>query len=177
MQFKSTVSRLIAFALFVLSISMIVHAAPAPAPAALAVAESGESGNTLVARDDVSDQCHSALLDLQVKIKADLVLLDNCFNTPNCDCKPIVAVIVGHIKACIAIILALKGVIVLKLDLIVQVLVQIIVALASGCGKWVAKLGLTVYLQIFVAIDLCLVDLINACAALSVLLLVKLKVM
>jgi hypothetical protein len=75
MQFKSTFSRLAAFALFMLSFSMLTCAAPAPAPAALAVAGPAGSGNALVARGDVSDQCHQALLDLDVKIDADIKLL------------------------------------------------------------------------------------------------------
>lgn len=75
MQFKSTVSRLVAFALFMLSFSMLACAAPAPAPAALAVAGPSEPSNMLVARTDVSDKCHQALLDLDVKLDVDIDLL------------------------------------------------------------------------------------------------------
>jgi hypothetical protein len=79
MQFKSTVSRLVAFALFMLSFSMLACAAPAPAPApapaALAVAGTSEPSNMLVARTDVSDKCHQALLDLDVKLDVDIDLL------------------------------------------------------------------------------------------------------
>ncbi|MCV2423913.1 hypothetical protein LNV47_25370, partial [Paucibacter sp. DJ4R-1] len=89
-QFKSAFSRIAAFALFMLSFSMLACAAPAPAPgAALAVAGRSEPSNMLVARTDVSDQCHEALLDLDVKLKVDLDLLDKCYNTKDCDCKPI----------------------------------------------------------------------------------------
>jgi hypothetical protein len=77
MQLQSTLSRVAAFAFFLLSFSMLVCAAPAPAPApgALAAAGSGEPNYSLVARGDVSDQCHQALLDLDVKVDADIVLL------------------------------------------------------------------------------------------------------
>jgi hypothetical protein len=82
MQLQSTLSRVAAFALFLLSFSMLVCAAPAPVPApgALAAAGSGEPSYSLVARGDVSDKCYAALLDLDVKIKADIVLLGKSYN-------------------------------------------------------------------------------------------------
>jgi hypothetical protein len=79
MQFKSTLSRLIAFALFMLSASMLACAAPAPA--ALAVAELGEPSNALVARGDVSDQCYKALSDLKVNIDVCIVDLSKRYLT------------------------------------------------------------------------------------------------
>ncbi|CAE6442758.1 unnamed protein product, partial [Rhizoctonia solani] len=176
MQFKSAFSRLAAFALFMLSFSMLACAAPAPAPgAALAVAGRSEPSNMLVARTDVSDQCHKALLELNLHVDADLALLDKCYNTKDCDCKPIVAQLVAHIQACIDIIIKLSGTIDVKLSVIVQLIVSIIVKISTACGKWVIKLGLTVYLTIFGSLDVVLVALVNACVKLSVSILLQIK--
>ncbi|CAE6467391.1 unnamed protein product [Rhizoctonia solani] len=176
MQFKSAFSRLAAFALFVLSFSMLACAAPAPAPgAALAVAGRSEPSNMLVARTDVSDQCHQALLDLNLNLDVHIGNLDKCYNTKDCDCKPIVDKIVAEVQVCIAIIAKLTGTIDVKLSVIVQLLVSIIVKIATACGKWVVKLGLTVYAEIFASVDACLVALVNVCVSLSVSLLVQLK--
>ncbi|MCV2423775.1 hypothetical protein LNV47_24640, partial [Paucibacter sp. DJ4R-1] len=169
MQFKSAFSRLAAFALFMLSFSMLTCAAPAPAPgAALAVAGRSEPSNMLVARTDVSDKCHEALLDLDVKVDLGIDLLNKCYNTKDCDCKPIVAQIVADIQVCIDIIAKLTGTIDVKLSVIVQLVVSIIVKVATACGKWVIKLGLSVYLDIFASIDVILVALVNVLVKLSV---------
>ncbi|CAE6458772.1 unnamed protein product [Rhizoctonia solani] len=95
-------------------------------------------------------------------------MYDKCYNTKDCDCKPIVAQIVADIQVCIDIIAKLTGTIDVKLDVIVKLVVSIIVKLATACGKWVIKLGLSLYLEIFVAIDLILVALIKALIKLSV---------
>ncbi|GAB1525637.1 hypothetical protein RhiTH_008800 [Rhizoctonia solani] len=175
MQFKSAFSRLAAFALFMLSFSMLTCAAPAPAPAALAVARTSEPSNMLVARTDVSDKCHEALLDLDVKLDVDIDLLNKCYNTKDCDCKPIVAQIVADIQVCIDIIAKLTGTIDVKLSVIVQLVVSIIVKIATACGKWVVKLGLTVYLEIFASIDAILVALVNVLVKLSVSIILNIK--
>jgi hypothetical protein len=47
--------------------------------------------------------------------------------------------------------------------------------LANACGKWVAKLGLNVYLSIFASIDVALVALVNALVKLSLAILVQIK--
>ena len=47
--------------------------------------------------------------------------------------------------------------------------------LATACGKWVIKLGLTVYLQIFVKIDVILCALINVLIKLSATISLKIK--
>ncbi|EUC53728.1 transmembrane protein, putative, partial [Rhizoctonia solani AG-3 Rhs1AP] len=129
----------------------------------------------LVARGDVSDQCHQALVDLDVKIDLDIDLLNKCYDTKDCDCKPIVAQIVADIQVCIDIIAKLTGTIDVKLSVIVQLIVSIIVKISTACGKWVVKLGLTVYLQIFASIDAILVALVNVCVKLSVSLLLQVK--
>ncbi|KAF8604890.1 hypothetical protein BDV93DRAFT_522186 [Ceratobasidium sp. AG-I] len=178
MQLQSTFSRFAAFVLFMLSFSMLACAAPAPvtAPGSLVARGSEVSTNSLVARGDVSDQCHQALLDLDVKIDADIVLLNKCYDTKDCDCKPIVLQIVAHIQVAIDIIVKLVGTIDVKLELIVKIVVSIIIKLATACGKWVIKLGLTVYLQIFVQIDVILVALIKVLIALSATIALKIKV-
>ncbi|EUC53608.1 transmembrane protein, putative [Rhizoctonia solani AG-3 Rhs1AP] len=177
MQFNSAFSRLVAFALFMLSFSMLTCAAPAPAPVALAVAGTSEPGNMLVARGDVSDQCHQALVDLDVKINLDIDLLNKCYDTKGCDCKPIVAQIVADIQVCIDIIAKLTGTIDRQaqpsnLDIDPQPILQ---KIATACGKWVVKLDLSVYLSIFASIDAILVALVNVCVKLSVSLLLQVK--
>ncbi|KAF8593115.1 hypothetical protein BDV93DRAFT_516817 [Ceratobasidium sp. AG-I] len=79
MQLQSTLSRFAAFVLFMLSFSMLACAAPAPvaAPGALIARGSEVSTNSLVARTDVSNECHQALVDLDVKIDADIALLSH----------------------------------------------------------------------------------------------------
>ncbi|KAF8750488.1 hypothetical protein RHS01_09253 [Rhizoctonia solani] len=146
MQFKSAFSRLAAFALFMLSFSMLTCAAPAPAPAALAVARTSEPATC------------SSLAPTSMSILTS---------------SPIVAQIVADIQVCIDIIAKLTGTIDVKLSVIVQLVVSIIVVstdivcfslfgydwqpttkkIATACGKWVVKLGLTVYLEIFASID------------------------
>ncbi|KAL5640010.1 hypothetical protein ACGC1H_007346 [Rhizoctonia solani] len=175
MQFNSAFSRLVAFALFMLSFSMLTCAAPAPAPAALAVAGTSEPSNMLVARGDVSDQCKAALVDLDVKLDVQIGLLNKCYNTKDCDCKPIVAQIVADIQVCIDIIAKLTGTIEVGLSVIVKLIVGIIVKISTACGKWVVKLGLSVYLSIFASIDAILVALVNVCVKLSVSLLLQIK--
>ncbi|KAF8604887.1 hypothetical protein BDV93DRAFT_522184, partial [Ceratobasidium sp. AG-I] len=129
MQLQSTLSRFAAFVLLMLSFSMLACAAPAPvaAPGALVARGSEVSSTSLVARGDVSDQCHQALLDLDVKLSVDIDLLNKCYDTKDCDCKPIVAQIVAHIQLCIDIIAKLSGTIDVKLSVIVQLIVSIIV--------------------------------------------------
>ncbi|KAB5591836.1 hypothetical protein CTheo_4739 [Ceratobasidium theobromae] len=179
MQLKSALSNFAAFTLLILSFTMIACASPAPAPPALAVARSGEPNNVngLVARGDVSDQC----LDLVVKLKADVDIfigdLDKCYGTPSCDPKPIIVNIVARIRACIDLIVKLQGTILIKLDVIIKVVVDIIIALATACGKWVIKLGLDVYLTIFVDIDVVLCALINALVVLEGSIKLKLKLL
>ena len=77
MQLQSTLSRFAAFVLFMLSFSMLACAAPAPvaAPGALVARGSDLSSNALVARTDVSDTCHEALLDLDAHLDIDIDLL------------------------------------------------------------------------------------------------------
>ncbi|KAF8604906.1 hypothetical protein BDV93DRAFT_507421 [Ceratobasidium sp. AG-I] len=177
MQFHSTLSRFAAFVLFMLSFSMLACAAPAPvaAPGALVARRADVSSNSLVARTDVSDQCHKALLDLDVAVDADIKLLNTCYDTKGCDCKPIIIKIVADIQIAIDIILKLVGTIDVKLDIIVKLVVSIIVKIATACGKWVIKLGLVLYLQIFVQIDGILCALINALIKLSVSFALKIK--
>ena len=148
MQFQSTLPRLAAFILLVLSFSMLACAAPALVPAGDALVARGAdvSSNSLVARTDVSDQCHQALVDLDAKLNVKIDLLseypsslcsvcmhrmtvlriDKCHDTQGCDCKPIVAKIVADIQVCVDIIAKLSGTIVVKLDLIVELVVSII---------------------------------------------------
>ncbi|KAF8604891.1 hypothetical protein BDV93DRAFT_522187 [Ceratobasidium sp. AG-I] len=177
MQLQSTLSRFAAFVLLMLSFSMLACAAPAPvtAPGALVARGSEVSSNSLVARTDVSDQCHKALLDLDVKIDADILLLNKCYDTKDCDCTSIIVKIVADIQVAIDIIAKLVGTIDVKLDIIVKLIVSIIIKLATACGKWVIKLGLTVYLQIFAQIDVILVALIKVLIALSASISLKIK--
>jgi hypothetical protein len=62
------------------------------------------------------------------------VRIDNCYNTKDCDCKPIIVKIVAHIQACIDIIVKLSGTIDIKLDLIVKLVVSIIVVSTRCLG-------------------------------------------
>ncbi|CUA70778.1 hypothetical protein RSOLAG22IIIB_09113 [Rhizoctonia solani] len=126
MQFSSAFSRLVAFALFMLSFSMLICAAPAPAPAALVVV----TGTTLA--------------DLEVKLDVQIDLLNKCYNSEGCDCKPIIAQIAADIQVCIDIIAKLTGTIGVGLSVIVQLVVSIIVKVATACGKWVMKLDISV---------------------------------
>ena len=90
MQLQSTLSRFAAFVLFMLSFSMLACAAPAPvaAPGALVARGSEASVNSLVARGDVSDQCHQALVDLDVKLDADIELLSEPFSSTSLFTRP-----------------------------------------------------------------------------------------
>ena len=83
MQLQSTLSRFAAFVLFMLSFCMLACAAPAPVatPGALVARGSEASANPLVVRGDVSDQCHQALLDLDVKLDVDIDLLSKPFSS------------------------------------------------------------------------------------------------
>lgn len=120
---------------------------------------------------------------------------DKCYNTKDCDCKPIVAQIVADIQVCIDIIAKLTGTIDIKLSVIVKLIVSIIVVsgrrvwvtklypdyciitqkISTACGKWVVKLGLSVYLSIFASIDAILVALVNVLVKLSVSILLQIK--
>ena len=83
MQLHSTVSRFAAFVLFMLSFSMLACAAPAPvaAPGALVARGADVSSSSLVARTDVSDKCHDALVDLDVKLDVQIDLLSKPFSS------------------------------------------------------------------------------------------------
>ncbi|KAF8604898.1 hypothetical protein BDV93DRAFT_522193 [Ceratobasidium sp. AG-I] len=177
MQLQSTLSHFAAFVLFMLSFSMLACAAPAPvaAPGALAARGSELSSSSLVARGDVSNECHQALLDLDAKVDVHITNLENCYNTQGCDCTSIIVEIVADIEIAVGIIGQLAGTIVVKLDDIVSIIVSIIVKLATACGKWVIKLGLTLYLQIFIQLDVALCALINVLVALSASISLKIK--
>jgi hypothetical protein len=69
MQVQSTLSRLAAFALLLLSFSMLVCAAPAPASAPDALVARSDS---LIARNDVTDACYGELTKLDVNLDVEI---------------------------------------------------------------------------------------------------------
>ncbi|KAG8716732.1 hypothetical protein FRC09_015301 [Ceratobasidium sp. 395] len=96
MQFQSSLARLAAFAFFLLSFSMLVCAAPAPGAGSLAVRDSSLTArdSSLVARTDYTNECKNLLLDLEVKVKAEVDHLVTCSKKTGCDVKPLIAKIV-----------------------------------------------------------------------------------
>jgi hypothetical protein len=80
MQVQSTLSRLAAFALLLLSFSMLACAAPAPASAPDALVARSDS---LIARTDVTDACYGELVNLKANVKVDLDLMsENSLSLP-----------------------------------------------------------------------------------------------
>ncbi|KAG8710192.1 hypothetical protein FRC08_017503 [Ceratobasidium sp. 394] len=101
MQFQSSLARLVAFAFFLLSFSMLVCAAPAPV-AAPGAGELAVRDGSLVARGDYTSQCEKDLLDFELKLKVQCAALVTCSKTPGCDCASILNVIVGLFVAIVA---------------------------------------------------------------------------
>ncbi|KAG9118985.1 hypothetical protein FRC07_006223 [Ceratobasidium sp. 392] len=168
MQLPSLRTRFIAFALLLLSFSLLVYAAPAALVAPV--------GSGLIARGGtctVGCTTGNQVADILVKLKADIAvkldLLDGCYDNGT-DPSGIIADIAALINAAVALILALPkdllGLLNGKILVIVNLCVSIVITIATHCAKWGDKAGYDAFLTLCVVIDVALKGLLSACGGL-----------
>ncbi|KAG9120188.1 hypothetical protein FRC07_004408 [Ceratobasidium sp. 392] len=154
MQLPSVSSRLLAFALLLLSLSMLVYAAPA--------ALTGPAAKDLAARTD--DNVVELLVKLHADILVKLGLLDEHYHHGT-DPAGVITDIAALINAKVALILALPadplgGI--LSAAKVAKLLVDIVVAIAVHLGKWSDKPNWDIFLTLIVVIDVALKGLLSA---------------
>ncbi|QRV73691.1 transmembrane protein [Ceratobasidium sp. AG-Ba] len=174
MQFNTPFIRLAAFAFFLLSFAMLVHAAPAPV-----------SDGLLVRDGDGTPQCKDILTKAAVvlQVKVDdcgefQVLKFKCTHTPGCDVKGAIAVIVAmfadvivKIKAIIALGLTID--ITVCIDLFIKLLVILCIGL-KGCVGLTVELCLALVAVIKLYIELILSLCLTVVIKLAIILKIKL---
>ncbi|KAJ1302417.1 hypothetical protein OPQ81_002736 [Rhizoctonia solani] len=185
MQFQTSLSRFSAFLLFFLSsLALLACASPVAAPAA-AVALPGHG---LVARGTCSVGCTTGTKteEILIKLKADvdiqLGLLDKCLETgekPDAVILKIEELINTAVAAISKLDVDLLGLLNGKITAIVNLLVYILISVATHCGKWVSKgaAEFEAFLQLCAKLDVALKALLSTCNGLGALLLVLIKVL
>ncbi|KAG8741649.1 hypothetical protein FRC10_002613 [Ceratobasidium sp. 414] len=174
MQLQSTLTRLTAFAFFLLSFSMLVCAVPAPVPVpgtgALTIRDS-----SLAARTDYTSQCKDllAVLKVDVTVKADALV--TCSNTPGCDSAPILADIVVLVKVFIGKIKAQVDLgATIDVNVVIELWIEILVL--KACVGLTAALCVDLAVVLAAYIRLCLDLCVSIVLSAAILLKIKLAV-
>ncbi|CAE6346291.1 unnamed protein product [Rhizoctonia solani] len=185
MQFYNSLSRLSAFLLFfVSSLALLACASPLAAPAsAVALPE-----HALVPRGTCALGCttgtktESILVKLKADIDIQLGLLDKCLEAgekPDGIIIKIEALINVAVAAIVKLDVDLLGLLNGKITVIVNLLVAIVISVATHCGKWASKgaVEFDIFLQLCVKLDVALAALLSTCNGLGAVLLVLIKVL
>ncbi|KAG8741644.1 hypothetical protein FRC10_002608 [Ceratobasidium sp. 414] len=183
-------SRLSAFVLVLLSsLALLSCASPVASPAVRDVALPEHNlvarGGTCVLGCTTGSDTVDILLKLQADVGVHLDLLDKCLDDKT-DPTDVILKIEALIKVAVSAILALKvdltGLLNGQITVIVNLLVSIIIAIATHCGKWVDKgaslhISIDVFLALCAKLDVVLQLLLSTCNGLGAVLLVLIKVL
>ncbi|CAE6343267.1 unnamed protein product [Rhizoctonia solani] len=184
MQFHNSLSRLSTFLLFFLSsLALLACASPIAAPAqAVALPEHAlvPRGTCLVC--NTGTKAEEILVKLKADIDVQLVLLDKCLETgekPDGIIIKIEALINVAVAAIVKLDVDLLGLLNGKITIIVNLLVTILISVATHCGKWATKgaAEFEVFLQLCVKLDVALKALLSTCNGLGAVLLLLIKVL
>ncbi|CUA73457.1 hypothetical protein RSOLAG22IIIB_10812 [Rhizoctonia solani] len=184
MQFHSSLSRLSAFLLFFLSsFALLACASPVAAPAgAVAPPEHALVPRGTCVVCNTGTKTEEILVKLKADIDVQLLLLDKCLETgekPDGIIVKIEALINVAVAAIVKLDVDLLGLLNGKITIIVNLLVTILISVATHCGKWASKgaAEFEVFLQLCVKLDVALKALLSTCNGLGAVLLVLIKVL
>ncbi|KAJ1304289.1 hypothetical protein OPQ81_005449 [Rhizoctonia solani] len=172
MAIQSTISRIAAVALVLLSLSFFVQASPIAGPASENQVANIEE-RTYKNNNCYGEYCYggndvvSILTQLQAAIEVKLGLLDGCLGGGDyasviVDIEGILYAAIGAIKGCQ---LGLLGLLTGKLMIIAKLWFGICISVATHCGQWAGRGDFEVFLGLIAKIDLalklCLLAIVN----------------
>ncbi|CAE6364424.1 unnamed protein product [Rhizoctonia solani] len=179
-----SMSRLSAFLLFFLSsLALLACASPVAAPAsAVALSEHAlvPRGTCLVC--NTGTKTETILVKLKADIDVQLGLLDKCLETgekPDGIIIKIEALINVAVAAIVKLDVDLLGLLNGRITIIVNLLVTILISVATHCGKWASKgaAEFEIFLQLCVKLDVALKALLSTCNGLGAVLLILIRVL
>ncbi|KAF8604893.1 hypothetical protein BDV93DRAFT_522189 [Ceratobasidium sp. AG-I] len=184
MQLSRSLSRFAAFAIFLLSsLAMFACASPiaGPAPAVALSEHALVPRGTCVVGCTTGTKTADILVQLDLDIKVQLDLLDKCLENgtkPDDIIIKIEALINVAVAAIVKLDVDLLGLLNGKITIIVNLLVSILIGVATHCGKWVDKgINVDLYIALFVKLDVAIKALLSTCNGLGAVLLLLIKIL